>query len=140
MAAPLPRPWALASAAIIVFASGFVAASVPYPNTPMCLWAEGESVRVTAASATHDPDIWPPLEHSFSEEVDLLSPQPLFTPISSLGPATADSAALLAAHMWATERLAVAVEPEPVHSPRVATVDSQTERPSPREPQKNWCQ
>jgi hypothetical protein len=102
----------------------------------MCLWAEGESVRVTAASATHDPDIWPPLEHSFSEEVDLLSPQPLFTPISSLGPATADSAALLAAHMWATERLAVAVEPEPVHSPRVATVDSQTERPSPREPQK----
>ena len=34
------------------------------------------------AQLSSDSDVWPVLDHSFPQEVDLLSPEPLLTPVS----------------------------------------------------------
>jgi hypothetical protein len=60
-------------------------------------------LRAQGGSDLEEDSVWPVMSHSFPQEIDLLSPEPLLTPISSLGPSRADTPTLAAALRSATD-------------------------------------
>jgi hypothetical protein len=81
---------------------GFGAAALFDRNVASLIRAEGDASdegKVTAHrwDVEADPDVWPTLEHSFPQELDLLSPEPLAVPVPSLGPSRLPKSTLTAA-------------------------------------------
>jgi hypothetical protein len=89
------RPaWAI-FAACLCFSTGVIGA----------MWLDSASpgLRAQGGSDFEEDSVWPVMSHSFPQEIDLLAPEPLLTPVSSLGPSRADTPTLAAALRSATE-------------------------------------
>jgi hypothetical protein len=75
----------------------------------MWLDSTAPGLRAQGGSEFEEDSVWPVMSHSFPQEIDLLAPEPLLIPVSSLGPQRADTPTLAAALRSATEN---AVRPE----------------------------
>lgn len=103
LATVIRRPALSLGIVLIAALAGFATAAMVDSRVP--IRAEGDSNETDGRNADRkklvlndsDPDVWPKLESSFPSEIDLLNPEPLISPIRSLGPARADVGTLIAA-------------------------------------------
>jgi hypothetical protein len=93
------RPGLAISLGALSFFAGFVGTG--WVNRADLILAQGGGNRAEderpGQSLQADPDVWPVLHHSFPQQLDLLSPEPLIIPGRSLGPARANNVTLAAA-------------------------------------------
>jgi hypothetical protein len=101
VASTFRKPVLIVILAVFALFSGFVVAAWLDGAAPIRAegsesqsdeWNEERKAQLSAI----DPEVWPVLDHIFPQEVDLLSPEPLVTPVRSLGPARVDSIVLAA--------------------------------------------
>lgn len=96
------RPGLAIGLAVFSFLAGFI--TTGWLNRADLIRAEGvgsqadeRRIEGLGQSLPTDPDVWPVLDHSFPQQLDLLSPEPLIVPGRSLGPARVDHVTLAAA-------------------------------------------